>query len=151
VEEKNECINENAYKAAVGYVGQGLPGEREEFVMLEYNGRNYLFRTLFDYEKKIYNGISITCYKDGKCVEQAELMLVPKHYQTTLAECAQERYKSYAEQIAADSLTYKAVFEEEENMLGSSEEKLPGFGEYQCDLNNDGVVDKYDVGRCGSG
>ncbi len=117
---------------------------REEFAMLEYDGKNYLFRTLFDYGKKIYNGIGITCYVDGERVEQAELMLVPEHYETTLVECSREEYRAYAEQVAAESLAYKAVFEEEENMLGSSEKKLSDYGGYQCDLNNDGIVDEYE-------
>ncbi|MDE7271599.1 MAG: hypothetical protein K2N95_00870 [Lachnospiraceae bacterium] len=121
-----------------------LPSVREEFGVLEYDGRNYLFRTLFDYEKKIYNGIGITCYVDGKCVEQAVLMLEPEHYETTLAECTQEAYRRYAQQVAAESLTYKEVFAEEGNMSGSSEEKLPDYGEYQCDLDNDGTVDQYE-------
>lgn len=121
-----------------------FPSVQEEFAILEYDGRNYLFRTLFDYEKKLYNGISITYCVDGRRIEQAELMLKPERYETTLVNCTQENYKTYAEQIAADSLNYKALFEGDKNILGSSEEKLSDYGKYQCDLDNDGVVDEYE-------
>jgi len=120
------------------------PSVREEFGILAYDGRNYLFRTLFDYEKKIYNGISIMCYEEGVCVERADLMRVPEQYETTLAYCTSEKYRTYAQQLAADSLTYKETYEEEADCLGTAEEKLSGYAEYQCDLNNDGVMDRYE-------
>ena len=116
---------------------------REEFGIVSYKGKNYLLRTLFDYNKKIYNGLSITYYMEGKCVEQAVLMLVPKNYKTILTECAQEKYQSYAEQIAIKSLLYKIWLEEENSITGNSEQKLADYGMYQCDLNNDGVMDTY--------
>lgn len=120
------------------------PTVRQEFGILAYDGRNYLFRTLFDYGKQIYNGISIMCYENGVCVERADLMLVPEQYETTLAYCTSEKYRSYAQQLAADSLTYKETYEDEANCLGTAEEKLSGYADYQCDLNNDGVMDSYE-------
>ena len=120
------------------------PSVREEFGIFSYDGRNYLFRTLFDYEKKIYNGISIMCYEEGVCVERADLMLVPEQYETTLAYCTSDRYRPYAQHLAADSLTYKETYEDTANCLGTAEEKLSGYAEYQCDLNNDGVMDRYE-------
>lgn len=116
---------------------------REEFGILSYKGKNYLFRTLFDYDKKIYNGLSITYYMEGKRVEEAVLMRVPKNYKTILTECVQEKYQSYAEQIAIKSLLYKIWLEEENSITGNSEQKLADYGMYQCDLNNDGVMDTY--------
>ncbi|MFG6370103.1 MAG: hypothetical protein K1W16_17120 [Lachnospiraceae bacterium] len=116
---------------------------REEFCIISYKGKNYLFRTLFDYNKKIYNGLSITYYVEGKCVEEAVLMLVPKKDKITLTECAQEKYKSYAEQIARESQLYRTQLEEEDSITGNSEQKLADYGKYQCDLNNDGVMDTY--------
>lgn len=116
---------------------------REEFGIFSYKGKNYLLRTLFDYDKKIYNGLSITYYMEGKRVEEAVLMRVPKNYKTILTECAQEKYQSYAEQIAIKSLLYKIWLEEENSITGNSEQKLADYGMYQCDLNNDGVMDTY--------
>lgn len=116
---------------------------REEFGIFSYKGKNYLLRTLFDYDKKIYNGLSITYYMEGKHVEEAVLMRVPKNYKTILTECAQEKYQSYAEQIAIKSLLYKIWLEEENSITGNSEQKLADYGMYQCDLNNDGVMDTY--------
>lgn len=120
------------------------PTVRQEFGILAYDGGNYLFRTLFDYEKQIYNGISIMYYENGVCVERADLMLVPEQYETTLAYCTSEKYRAYAQQLATDSLTYKETYEDEANCLGTAEEKLSGYAEYQCDLNNDGVMDSYE-------
>ncbi len=116
---------------------------REEFGIFSYKGKNYLLRTLFDYDKKIYNGLSITYYMEGKHVEEAVLMRVPKNYKTILTECVQEKYQSYAEQIAIKSLLYKIWLEEENSITGNSEQKLADYGMYQCDLNNDGVMDTY--------
>lgn len=116
---------------------------REEFGIFSYKGKNYLPRTLFDYDKKIYNGLSITYYMERKHVEEAVLMRVPKNYKTILTECAQEKYQSYAEQIAIKSLLYKIWLEEENSITGNSEQKLADYGMYQCDLNNDGVMDTY--------
>ena len=116
---------------------------REEFGIFSYKGKNYLPRTLFDYDKKIYNGLSITYYMEGKHVEEAVLMRVPKNYKTILTECVQEKYQSYAEQTAIKSLLYKIWLEEENSITGNSEQKLADYGMYQCDLNNDGVMDTY--------
>lgn len=116
---------------------------REEFGIVSYKGKNYLLRTLFDYDKKIYNGLSVMCYVEGKCVEEAVFMLVPKHYKTILTECTQEKYQSYAEQIAKKSLLYQTWLKEEDSITGNNEQKLADYGAYQCDLNNDGVIDTY--------
>lgn len=120
-----------------------FPSMQEEFGTLLYKDKNYLFRTLFDYNKKIYNGLSISYYIDGKRVEEAVLMLVPKNYKTILTECTQQKYKSYAEQIAMESFLYKIYLQEESSIIGNSEQKLADYGKYQCDLNNDGVIDTY--------
>lgn len=116
---------------------------REEFGVFLYQGKNYLLRTLFDYDKKIYSGLSISCYVEGKRVEEAVLMRAPKNYKTILTECTQEKYRSYAEQVAMESLLYQAWLKEEDSITGKGEQKLADYGMYQCDLNNDGVMDTY--------
>ena len=75
--------------------------------------------------------------------EEAVLMLVPKNYKTILTECTQQKYKSYAEQIVMESFLYKIYLQEEGSIIGNSEQKLADYGKYQCDLNNDGVIDTY--------
>lgn len=76
-------------------------------------------------------------------MEEAVFMLVPKHYKTILTECTQEKYQSYAEQIAKKSLLYQTWLKEEDSITGNNEQKLADYGAYQCDLNNDGVIDTY--------
>ncbi len=118
---------------------------KEEFAVITYDGKNYLCRTLYDYTKKIYNGISIACYVDGVQVQTAELMLYPEKYDITLAECTEERYRAFAENIFENSHYFKEEIDEYKNIDGSSEEKSSSDEqyEYRCDLDNDGDVEQY--------
>lgn len=118
---------------------------KEEFAVIAYEGRNYLCRTCYDYTKKIYNGISLACYMDGKLAEIADLMLIAEGYDIRLAECGEEKYRALAEQMEQSCLIYKEAIDEYECIEGSAEEKISEEEwDYQCDLNNDGVMEKYE-------
>ena len=118
---------------------------KEEFAVISYDGKNYLCRTLYDYNKKTYNGISIACYVDGVQVQTADLMLFPEKYDIRLAECTEEKYRAFAENIFESSLYFKEEIDEYKNINGSSEEKSSSEEqyEYQCDLDNDGEAEQY--------
>lgn len=117
---------------------------REEFAVFAYEGKNYLFRTLFDYNKKIYNGIGITCYVDGRRVEQVSLLFSTETYERRITECTAEEYRRCAKRVLADCLMYyDLVAEEYDNVVGSSEKRLSAYNTYQCDLDNDGVIEQY--------
>ncbi|MCM1182761.1 MAG: hypothetical protein NC337_05250 [Roseburia sp.] len=119
---------------------------REEFGIIDYEGKNYLCRTCYDYTKKIYNGIGLICYVDGSMVETVDLTLTAESYDVRPAECADEKYRPLAARIEADCLTYKEVIDEYQCIEGSAEEALSEEEEwaYQCDLDNDGVAEQYD-------
>ena len=118
---------------------------REEFGVISYDGKNYLCRTLYDYNKKIYDALSIACYVDGVRVQTAELTFFPEKYDIRLAECIEEKYREFAENIFENSLYFKETIDEYRNIIGSSEEKLPSKEQYkfQCDLDNDGEAEQY--------
>ncbi|MDE7206223.1 MAG: hypothetical protein K2N90_03535, partial [Lachnospiraceae bacterium] len=117
----------------------------EQFAIISYDGKNYLCRTLYDYNKKIYDGIFLACYVDGVQVQTATLTLYPEAYDVKMTECAEEKYKAYAEKIFQNSLGFKEMIDEYKNIDGSSEEKLPLEEQYiyQCDLDNDNVAEQY--------
>lgn len=118
---------------------------KEEFAIISYDGKNYLCRTLYDYNKKIDDGIFLACYVDGVQVQTATLTLFPEAYDVKLAECAEEKYKAYAEEIFQNSLGFKEMIDESKNIDGSSEEKISSEEQYlyRCDLDNDGKVEQY--------
>lgn len=118
---------------------------KERFAILCYDGKNYLCRTLYDYNKKIYDGICLACYVDGVQVQTATLTLFPEEYDVKLTECAEEKYSEYTEEIFQNSLKFKETFDEYKCINGSSEEKSPleDQYEYQCDLNNDNEMEQY--------
>ncbi|MDE7267509.1 MAG: hypothetical protein K2N89_08600 [Lachnospiraceae bacterium] len=117
---------------------------QEEFAIISYDGKNYLCRTLYDHNKKIYSGFGIACYVDGVQVQTADLTLFPEEYDIRLAECAGEEYRAFAENIFENSLHFKEMIDEYKNIDGISEESsLMEEYEYQCDLDNDGEAEQY--------
>jgi hypothetical protein len=118
---------------------------KEKFAVLSYDGKNYLCRILYDYNKKIYDGIFLACYVDGVQVQTATLTLFPEAYDVKLTECTEEKYKAYAEEIFQNSLGFKEMIDEYKSIDGSSEEKLSLEEQYkyQCDLDNDNVAEQY--------
>lgn len=141
-------------KDYVFYQGQGdgiylktdvYTSAQDDFSGISYEGKNYLRCTSYNRAKNRYDGISMICFEDGRIVEQADLTLTPDSYGIAQAQYTQKEYKPYAQQLVADALTYKAVFDTYGKIVGSGEEvslqneKYP----YQCDLNNDGVAEQY--------
>lgn len=117
----------------------------EKFSVISYDGKNYLCRTLYDYTKKIHDALSIACYVDGVQVQMAELRMFPEKYDIKLAECTEEKYRAFAENIFENSLYFKEEIDEYRNIDGSSEEKLSSEEQYnyRCDLDNDGEAEQY--------
>ncbi|MDE7206685.1 MAG: hypothetical protein K2N90_05930, partial [Lachnospiraceae bacterium] len=117
----------------------------EAFRMISYNGKNYLCRMLTDRDKKQHSGISLICYADGVQAETRNLMFYPETYDVSLASCAEKQYRPLAQEMLKNAVTYKEKIDRYTNIDGSSEEKTFERGyEYQCDLNNDGVLELYD-------
>lgn len=117
----------------------------QEFGVIQYNGKNYLCTTDFNYSKKIYNGLTIYCYEDGKQVEEAVLRLTPESYEVKIDECADETYENLAESTAEQSLSYKKLVDTYENVLGGAEQCIEVDDKKGCksDIDNDGSMETY--------
>ena len=114
----------------------------KQFAILSYDGKNYLCRTFYGYDRK--RNISLSCYVDGALAETVHLAFFPEKYEIRLAECAEEQYKTLAEDVLQNAVSYKEKIDKGKNINGGSEEKSSfDLYEYQCDLNNDGVLEHY--------
>lgn len=115
----------------------------KQFAILSYEGKNYLCWTFYGYDQK--RNISLSCYVDGTLAETVSLAFFPEKYDIRLAECAEDKYKTLAEDVLQNGVSYKEKIDKGKNINGGSEEKssLDQY-EYQCDLNNDGVLEHYD-------
>lgn len=114
----------------------------KQFAILSYEGKNYLCWTFYGYDQK--RNISLSCYVDGTLAETVSLAFFPEKYDIRLAECAEDKYKTLAEDVLQNAVSYKEKIDKGKNINGGSEEKssLDQY-EYQCDLNNDGVLEHY--------
>lgn len=115
----------------------------ERFDILSYDGKNYLCQTLYNNDEK--KDISLSCYVDGTVAETVQLVFFPEKYDICLAECAEDKYRILVENILQNGISYKDKIDEYKNIDGRSEEKAGSqkYDAYQCDLNNDGVLDQY--------
>lgn len=114
----------------------------KQFVILSYDGKNYLCRTFYGYDRK--RNISLSCYVDGALAETVHLAFFPEKYEIRLAECAEDQYKTLAEDVLQNAVSYKEKIDKGKNINGGSEEEssFDRYG-YQCDLNNDGLLEHY--------
>lgn len=117
---------------------------REEFGVIEYDGKHYLIRTLYDYGKKLYNGFSVKVFEEGVCAEEAELMFYVTDYEITLVSC-EDGYRALAGDVMENAALYDRLVEDGEIIVGSAEgpsQTLDDY-KYQCDLDNDGEPEYY--------
>lgn len=112
----------------------------EEFAFITYEGKQYLCRTVFDYNKKQYDGFDLYYYENGKRVENVWLELVPQEYEVVITNEPQGVYAAYVEENLSPEkcLEYHATVEEFDAITGNAEKD-----KWICDLNNDGVAEEY--------
>ena len=117
----------------------------EEFAFITFEGKNYLCRTTFDYDKKEYNGFDLFCYRDGVRVEEVELRLKPGEYNCELTDYANADYKAYVEVYLnkESCLDFFAMVEDDQEIWGDAEKPEE---DYICDINNDGIAENYSKG-----
>ena len=120
---------------------------REEFCVLSFEGKNYLWLTTWDYGRKLYNGADLYYYENGELVEQASVRMVPESCQVNVEECQGEQWRALAEQAAAAGSEYQelARLGKSRKWTGSAERQAAGDDNqtYLCDLNNDGTEEQY--------
>lgn len=130
-------------------------GITQELCFVEYDGKNYLLETSFDYYKKCTNGFIVSCYENGVCCETAEITVNNDSY-TAQIIYADSDYQQLAGKIAEMG---NDGFLDEENSYytwliieGSAEklEKVPeslrdklGEQAYHSDFNNDNEEEWY--------
>lgn len=114
----------------------------EEFGIISYEGKNYLCRTSFDYNKKEYNGLDLFCYEEGVRVEEVRLRFTPDGYMVTVIECLND-YLDYVDTIlsADNCVTVYENIEALQLVTGNAETATENG--YQSDINNDGVCEEY--------
>lgn len=129
----------------------------EEFAMINFEGKNYLCRTSFDYQKKLYWGFDLFCYEDGRRVEEVYLRLNPADYKVNISDCTDNHYLELAKQTKEMGLGYYAQISEYENVVGSAEQAATPPEEeqddwtayredtdwFESDFNNDGDLELY--------
>lgn len=120
---------------------------REEFCVLSFEGKNYLWLTTWDYGRKLYNGADLYYYENGEPVEQASVRMVPESCEVNVEECQGEQWRALAEQAAAAGSEYQelARLGKSRKWTGSAERQAAGDDNqtYLCDLNNDGTEEQY--------
>ena len=117
----------------------------QEFGVLCYEGKNYLWQKNFDYGSKMDSGYTLSYYADGVMAERVELWYVPRAYDIRLEEYADEQYRSLAEDTMAAGISCMERTDEYEVLIGSAEsETEEGADEqFRCDVDNDGEAEAY--------
>lgn len=116
----------------------------QEFAIIYFEGKNYLCRTEFDYMKKLYSGLSVSCFEEGICQEELSLTMELDSYHMQVEECLSSVYEPVAEEMLKEGPSYKARIEDYETLLGSAEEELPDEDmNFSCDIDNDGEKERY--------
>lgn len=118
---------------------------RMEFAFIEWEGKNYLAKTTWNFTKKVYDGISLECYEDGIYQGGVWLAITPKEgkagreIQTSYLK--EEKYRSLEEKLLEFAKEYQA---EERVELGTAEtENEEADYKRSCDIDNDGEIEEY--------
>lgn len=141
------CMANGDYR--VSYVDEGV---QEEFDFLCWEGKNYLAQTTFDYNRKVYDGIRLTCFRNGIENDVCRLHIVPVqdeagwHRETTfLAEDVYEKLCHFTIQYNGERLYPKTEFlipkEWGGYPLGTAERLENNY--CTADLDNDGEAEQY--------
>lgn len=125
---------------------------REEIAVLSYEGKNYLCRTTYDYGLKKVDGLMLLGYEDGVPVEEVWLQMVPASCDIQVTECSGSAYRGLADGIAAEGESFRERISEYEIIVGAAEQECETEDgkEYLCDLDNDGIEERYgkDIWLC---
>lgn len=119
--------------------------EAEWIEVIGYKGRNYLCRIgFFGRESRRNWGFDLYCYENGSRVEKVLVRLRPKEFQIRVAQCSDEAYEELAVSAGEKCAGVYENIACGRIMTGSPERKNPdGEGGFQCDLDNDGVLESY--------
>lgn len=113
---------------------------RWPFVVISWEGKNYVCRTIVDYDKKERIALILYAYRDGRLAETVALSLMPEKQEITVTSC-EEEYREIAErQIQKAPEIYQRT-ETADFSMGDAELKTEHG--LSSDFDNDGVVENY--------
>lgn len=133
------------------YTGHSVSIEMpEEFAFLAWEGKNYLAQTTVDFNRKMYDGIRLTSYKDGQIADEVWLEMViadtEDAHHTEVAFVADEKY---LDTLGEDIFDFAGGYEIDEYPQGTAETPLSNFkNQQEADIDNDGVVEQYEKTVC---
>lgn len=118
---------------------------KEEFGFLSFEGQNYLAQTTWDFGKKVYDGIRLTCYLEGIFQGGVVLKIVPKQGEEIesfkIDYLKEEKLQALVEGLQKFSDNY--VINRE--VLAGSAEQVNEDEKYNRagDIDNDGIKEQY--------
>lgn len=118
------------------------PHMHEEFAFLQYEGKNYLGRTTFDFGRKVYDGFEIYEYQNGERIERVRIRQVLDSYQDSISQVSQPYQKLIGQMRKQGMKYYQNVVRDYSEITGSAETEQDEM--YVSDYNNDGVMECYD-------
>lgn len=125
----------------------------QELIFIEFEGKNYLLETTYDYNKKFTDGFLVSCFQEGVRCERVYILLTNDRYETdiSLSDCSYEKLADKISGTADDGFerdyVYDWLFD-----IGNGEVKDDApkgledthRGAYYCsDINNDGKEEWY--------
>lgn len=119
-----------------------------EFGFLQWEGKNYLAKTTWNFTKKIYDGILLECYENGIYQGGVWLAITPKEgsgsREILTSYVKEEAYRSLEEHLWEFAGKYHA---EERVGPGTAETKNEEAEYYErsSDLDNDGEAEEYSL------
>ncbi len=120
---------------------------KEEFAFLEWEGRNYLARTTWDFTKKVYNGVLLGCYEEGVFQGGVWLSITPKEgkdgREMETSYLKDEKYRDLEKGLIKLAKEYRS-----EDRIGPGTAESDDEGEEyrrSCDIDNDGNKERYRV------
>ncbi|MDE5933941.1 MAG: hypothetical protein K2H40_15870 [Lachnospiraceae bacterium] len=131
----------------------------ETFTIISWQEKNYLCRMTYDYDKKVDDGLMLFAYEDGKSVEKVSLTRYPEGYDVQIAESLPGNaggsmsktlsadYRPLAASVAKEALAIKEQIDGYQTINGNAEQYIAETDvkwSYQCDLDNDGEMERYE-------
>ena len=120
---------------------------KEEFGFLQWEGKNYLAKTTWDFGKKCVNGISLECYENGRHRGGVWLAVTAKEGENarniTTSYVADEKYRD----LASGMEEFAKMYEIGSRTSGGTAEEACGDSGHdrRCDMDNDGILEEYRV------
>ena len=71
----------------------------QELAFIEYNGKNYLIETSFDYNYKKYNGINVVAFENGLIYEKVYLTMTADGYDVFINPL-EDKYQALAKEAS---------------------------------------------------